>query len=298
MWYLTMMVKGVGTGAHGNGIAVCLLCFALVTVLWSVAPNSVLFDVLPSAFKQDSSLMWFLVYVGAAQLGAMLSAAMNGPARRWFCPSLGFATAWFAFDLWPSALIAALLRAATVYSSCFQPVLGMQLFVRSPLVWFSGHEVVLLFLVYDVDVMSFLVPGSEKTRILALFLLWSLISGKVSLVTWSLDSKGKCKEKRIFSCFGRTFSHFSQASSVVLLTYDDVVAFRVRGLSKLKDVLGSSVMKGFFAFVASFGRASRFSPVTRLRVPGNRRQDGWTSPARSRSLRQLQQQRQVAHRLW
>ena len=47
MWYLTMMVKGVGTGAHGNGIAVCLLCFALVTVLWSVAPNSVLFDVLP-----------------------------------------------------------------------------------------------------------------------------------------------------------------------------------------------------------------------------------------------------------
>ena len=244
-------------------------------------------------------MTWFLGYVGAAQLGAMLSAAMNGPARRWFCPSLGFATAWFAFDLWPAALIAALLGAATVYSSCFQPVLGMQLFVRSPLVWFSGHEVVLLFLVYVVDVMSFLVPGSEKTRILALFLLWSLIAGKVSLVTWSSGSKGKCKEKRIFSCFGRTFSHFSQASSVVLLTYDDVVAwmdlFRVRGLSKLNDVLGSSVMP---LTVASFGRASRFSPVTRLRVPGNRRQDGWTSPARSRSLRQLQQQQQqqVAHR--
>ena len=45
-------------------------------------------------------------------------------------------------------------------------------------------------------------------------------------------------------------------------------------------------------------RVSRFSPVTRLRVSGNRRQDGWTSPARSRSLRQLQQQQQqqVAHR--
>ena len=172
MWYLTMMVKGVGTGAHGNGIAVCLLCFPLVTVFLSLAPTSVLFDVLPSAFKQDSSLMWFLGCVGSAQLGAMLSAAINGPARRWFCPSLGFATAWFAFDLWPAALIAALLGAATVYSSCFQPVLDMQLFVRSPLVWFSGHEVVLLFLVYVVDVMSFLVPGSgEKTRILALFLL-------------------------------------------------------------------------------------------------------------------------------
>ena len=105
MWYLTMMVKGVGT----NGIYVVLLRFALLTVLWTVASNSVVFDVLPSAFKQYSSLLWFMGFVSAETLVATLYAATGGPASRRFCPVLGFATAWFAFD-----------RHLALLSACFR----------------------------------------------------------------------------------------------------------------------------------------------------------------------------------
>ena len=144
MWYLTMMVTEVGT----NGIFVVLLRFALVTVLWSAAPNSVVFDVLPSAFKQYSSLLWFTGFVSAATLDAMLYAATGGPASRRFCSLLGFATAWFAFDF---------VGAATIIFCCFQPAFVTEMiFDRSLQNMVSGHEIVLLFLVSVVGKMWYL----------------------------------------------------------------------------------------------------------------------------------------------
>ena len=145
VWYLTMMVTEVGT----NGIFVVLLRFALVTVLWSAAPNSVVFDVLPSAFKQYSSLLWFTGFVSAATLDAMLYAATGGPASRKFCSLLGFATAWFAFDF---------VGAATIIFCCFQPAFVTEMiFDRSSLQnLVSGHEMLLLFLVSVVGKMWFL----------------------------------------------------------------------------------------------------------------------------------------------
>ena len=184
MWYLTMMVKGVGT----NGIFVVLLRFALVTVPWSVAPNSVVFDVLPSAFKQNSSLLWFKGFVSAATLDAMLYAVTGGPASRRFCPVLGFATAWFAFDF---------IGAATIISCCFQPAFVTEMiFDRSLQNWVSGHEIVLLFLVSVMGTMWFLVPGRVTLQILAVFVLCSLVSG--GLVKDKESGKGICFSRKWF----------------------------------------------------------------------------------------------------
>ena len=184
VWYLTMMVTGVGT----NGIFVVLLRSALVTVLWSVAPNSVVFDVLPSAFKQYSSLLWFTGFVSAATLDAMLYAATGGSASRRFCPLLGFATAWFAFDF---------VGAATIIFCCFQPPFVTEMiFDRSLQNLVSGHEIVVLFLVSVVGMGWFLVPGCATLRILAMFVHCSLVSG--GLVKDKDSGKGICFSKKMF----------------------------------------------------------------------------------------------------
>ena len=137
--FLGKMANGVGSGAHDNGIVV-LLCSTPGTVLWSVAPKSILFD-LPSAFKQESLLL--MGFVVAATLGAMMlrlaGLAAGGFALWWVSPLRGLPS-----TFWIAAMIAVLMGVANATSKlssrCSQPV-----FVMKPhLSWlpqelFSGH---------------------------------------------------------------------------------------------------------------------------------------------------------------
>ena len=95
---------------------------------------------------------------------------------------LGFATAWFAFDF---------VGAATIIFCCFQPAFVTEMiFDRSLQNLVSGHNIVLLFLVSVVGTMWFLVPGCVTLRILAVFVLCSLVSG--GLVKYKESGKGIC----------------------------------------------------------------------------------------------------------
>ena len=107
------------------------------------------------------ALDWFVGYGGAAKLDAMHSAATGGFTCSWFCPEVGFATARFALDFWLAALIAAHAGDATVTLNCLQSVLFIVIVMLSlwSLLWFL------------------VVAGTEKFRILALFVLWSRVSG-------------------------------------------------------------------------------------------------------------------------
>ena len=115
---------------------------------------------------------WFVEVGGAAKLDAMLSAAMGGFARSWFCPVMGFAMARFALNFWLAALIAACGGAATLTMNCFQFVFFTVMLSVWMLLWF-------------------LVPGTERTRILSVFLCGA---------AWNTLGKGKWKEQKIPSC--------------------------------------------------------------------------------------------------